>query len=99
MQYSRTDNGEQTVLHIEGTLDASAAPELRSVVDALVSEKRKDVVLQLASLSSIDSAGMGVIVSLAQRVRAIGGRVRIDGIGDQPRSIFRLMRYEHLFPE
>jgi anti-sigma B factor antagonist len=98
MKHSRADNGNETVLKIEGTLDAVTAPELRSVVDDLVSESRKEVTLDLADLRLIDSSGVGVIVSLFKRVRANGGQVRITGLRDQPRAIFRLLRLDRVFP-
>jgi anti-sigma B factor antagonist len=98
MKYSRTDNGEGTVLKIEGTLDAVTAPELRSVVDELVSSNRKEVTLDLSALRLIDSSGVGVIVSLFKRVRAYQGQVRIVGLRDQPRAIFRLLRLDRVFP-
>ena len=84
--YSRTDNANQTTLTIEGTLDAVTAPELRSVVDALVNEGRKDVTLNLSELRLVDSTGVGVIVTLFKRVRANGGTVQIVGLRDQPRA-------------
>jgi anti-sigma B factor antagonist len=98
MKHSRTDNGNETVLKIEGTLDAVTAPELRSVVDDLVTESRKEVLLDLEALRLIDSSGVGVIVSLFKRVRANGGQVRITGLRDQPRAIFRLLRLDRVFP-
>lgn len=98
MKHSRTDTGNETVLTIEGTLDAVTAPELRSVVDDLVNESRKEVTLELSSLRLIDSSGVGVIVSLFKRIRANGGQVRITGLRDQPRAIFRLLRLDRVFP-
>ena len=98
MKHSRTDNDNETVLKIEGTLDAVTAPELRSVVDDLVNESRKEVTLDLVDLRLIDSSGVGVIVSLFKRVRANGGQVRITGLRDQPRAIFRLLRLDRVFP-
>jgi anti-sigma B factor antagonist len=98
MKYTRTDNGGDTVLAIEGTLDAVTSPELRTVVDDLVNESRKEVTLDLSSLRLIDSSGVGVIVSLFKRVRAYGGNVRIVGLRDQPRAIFRLLRLDRVFP-
>lgn len=98
MKHSRADNGDETVLKIEGTLDAVTAPELRSVVNDLVNESRKEVTLDLVDLRLIDSSGVGVIVSLFKRVRANGGQVRITGLRDQPRAIFRLLRLDRVFP-
>lgn len=96
--YSRTDSGDDTILRIEGTLDAATAPDLRTVVDQIVDEGRLLITLELSSLRLIDSSGVGVIVSLFKRVRANGGQVRIQGLRDQPRAIFRLLRLDRVFP-
>ena len=96
--YSRTDSGDETILPIVGTLDAATAPDLRGVVDAIVDEGRLLITLELSGLRLIDSSGVGVIVSLFKRVRANGGQVRIQGLRDQPRAIFRLLRLDRVFP-
>ncbi|CAN91037.1 MULTISPECIES: STAS domain-containing protein [Sorangium] len=98
MSYTRTDNGSETVVQFEGTLDAVTAPEFRTLVDELVAENRQNITLELSSLRLIDSSGVGVIVSLFKRVRANGGQVRIVGLRDQPRAIFRLLRLDRVFP-
>jgi anti-sigma B factor antagonist len=96
--YSRTDSGDETILRIEGTLDPATAPDLRTVVDSIVDEGRLLITLELSTLRLIDSSGVGVIVSLFKRVRANGGQVRIQGLRDQPRAIFRLLRLDRVFP-
>jgi anti-sigma B factor antagonist len=99
MKYTVEDTDpEETKLSIDGTLDAVTAPELRGVVDKIVNDRPKSVVLDLSSLRLIDSSGVGVIVSLFKRVRANGGQVRIHGLRDQPRAIFRLLRLDRVFP-
>jgi anti-sigma B factor antagonist len=98
MKHQRKDNGDETVLEIDGTLDAVTASDLRGVIDQLVDEKRKMVTLDLTNLRLIDSSGVGVIVSLFKRIRAGGGEVRIVGLRDQPRAIFRLLRLDRVFP-
>ena len=91
MSYQRTDNGEVTVVQIEGTLDAVTAPEFRTLVDELVAENRKDITLELSGLRLIDSSGVGVIVSLFKRVRGMGGDVKIVGVRGQPLEIMKLL--------
>jgi anti-sigma B factor antagonist len=98
MNFQRKDDGEETTLEIEGTLDAVTAPDLRAMVDQLVNERRKSVTLELSSLRLIDSSGVGVIVALFKRIRAHGGQVKIVGLRDQPRAIFRLLRLDRVFP-
>ncbi len=97
MTFTRTDNGDDTVLRIEGALDAVTAPELRPTLDALVAERRRRVVVDLSALRLIDSSGVGAIVSLYKRVRANGGGLSVIGLRDQPLAIFRLLRLDRVF--
>jgi anti-sigma B factor antagonist len=98
LKYTREDHGAETTVKIDGTLDAVSASELRPVVDALVAEQRASVLLELSGLRLIDSSGVGVIVSLFKRIRAQGGEVRIQGLRDQPKAIFKLLRLDRVFP-
>jgi anti-sigma B factor antagonist len=98
MKYDREDHGEETTLSIEGTLDAVTAPDLRQVVDQMIHERRKSVTLDLRALRLIDESGTGVIVNFFKRLRIQGGQLRIVGLRDQPRAIFRLLRLDRVFP-
>lgn len=97
MKFSRADKGEETLLTIEGVLDALTAAEIRPTIDALVEERRMSVLVDVSSLRLIDSSGVGVIVSLFKRCKAFGGVVRVDGLKNQPLAIFRLLRLDRLF--
>ena len=99
MTFSRTDTGDVTVLRIEGALDAMSTPELRPVIDAIVSDKRVKVDVELSGLRLIDSSGVGAIVSLYKRMRAQGGVVTVKGLRDQPLAIFRLLRLDRVLAE
>jgi anti-sigma B factor antagonist len=94
---SRRDEGDRTVLRIEGVLDALTAPALRTTIDTLVAEQRKSIVVDLSSLWMIDSIGVGLIVGLFKRCKAFDGTVEVSGIRDQPLALFRLLRLERVF--
>ncbi|NUO50442.1 MAG: STAS domain-containing protein [Polyangiaceae bacterium] len=98
MGHTRTDSGDETLLKIDGTLDALTAPELRPVLDQLVSEGRKSITVDLSHLRLIDSSGVGALVSLLKRVRGYGGEVRVAGVRDQPLAIFKLLQLHRVFP-
>lgn len=94
MNFSRTDQGDVTTLKIDGSLDAISTPELRTAIDALVNDKRKNITVDLSSLRLIDSSGVGALVSLYKRIRAQGGKVAVTGLRDQPLAIFKLLRLD-----
>jgi anti-sigma B factor antagonist len=97
MNFLRTDDGDVTVLRIEGVLDAVTTPEIRPLIEALVAEKRTAITVDVSSLRLIDSSGVGVIVSLFKRCKAYGGAVKVLGLKDQPLTIFKLLRLDRVF--
>lgn len=97
MNHHLEDNGDVAVLHIRGELDALSCTDLRPVLDAIVENKRLSVTVNLSELRLIDSSGVGAIVSLYKRVRALGGEVRFVGVTAQPLVIFRLLRLDRAF--
>jgi anti-sigma B factor antagonist len=97
MNFSRVDNGDSTLLSIEGVLDALTVPEIRPTIDALVEAKRPSIEVDLSALRVIDSSGVGVVVSLYKRSKAYGGIVRVRGLASQPLAIFKLLRLDKVF--
>lgn len=86
------------VLALEGRLDAVTAPELRPTIDTLVQQgPNRRVVCDLRSLETIDSSGVGAIISLFKRLRLKGGDLRIARLRGQPKEIFRLLRLDRAF--
>ena len=99
MNFARHDDGDHTTLKIEGSLDAISTPELRSMIDALVAERRLQITIDVSALRLIDSSGVGAIVALYKRARAQGGRVTVHGLRDQPLAIFRLLRLDRVLSD
>jgi anti-sigma B factor antagonist len=97
MNFTRNDANGETVLRIEGVLDAVTTPDIRPTIEALVVEKRMRIVVDVSALRLIDSSGVGVIVSLFKRAKAYGGELKIQGLRDQPLTIFRLLRLDRVF--
>jgi anti-anti-sigma factor len=80
--------GRAHLLRVEGELDAFTVHVLREEVDALLGELPIEVTLDLSALSSIDSSGVGAIVSLYRRLRERGRGLTICGLAGQPRWLF-----------
>lgn len=97
IEFSRTDQGDVSNVSVAGTLDVNTAPELGPLIDQLVNEKRRHVVVDLAGLQLIDSSGVAVLVALYKRVRAAGGQVQVTNARDQPLAIFKLLRMDKVF--
>ncbi|HHX40372.1 MAG TPA: STAS domain-containing protein [Armatimonadetes bacterium] len=62
------ENSSCPVIRLEGELDASTAPDLKSTVLALVTEGCRDLVIDMERLYLLDSLALGVLMSACQRV-------------------------------
>ena len=89
------------LLTLEGSLDALTASGLKADVVAIAEARQLKVVVDLSLLTLIDSTGVGVLISLFKRLRALDGHVYFAGLSGQPKEIFRLLRLDRsldLFP-
>jgi anti-anti-sigma factor len=82
------------VVRFSGTLDAASAPSVRMQIQALAADARGAIVLDLAGLEHIDSAGVRMIVTLIKAAEAAQGTVRLIGATGQPLAVLRLLRLE-----
>src|SRR2546427_11913665 len=63
MFHTRTDDGDRTVVRVDGVLDATTVAIVRATLDQVVADGRRHVAVDLGHLRLIDSTGIGAIVS------------------------------------
>jgi anti-sigma B factor antagonist len=96
MIFTTNIEGGTVTLNITGELDAVSVPDLRPVLDDLISKGHKKIVIDLSGLRLIDSSGVGAIVYLFRKLRAVGGTVSVKGAADQPLAILRLLKLDQI---
>lgn len=78
-------------LGVSGELDLSTAEELRSAVEArLDGETVAEVVLDMASVSFIDSSGLNTLIAVQRSVRERGGRLVVRAPSRTVRRLFEI---------
>lgn len=89
--------GDVLVIAVEGPLIVGNRQELKQeVLDRVESGVRK-VVIDFAGTAYIDSSGLGVLVSLAKRLRELGGDLRLASLSDDLLTLFELTKLDALF--
>ncbi len=58
----------------------------------------KELVLDLAGVGFMDSAGIAVAVRAWQRMREMNGTVTLKNVAPQPRKVFRAAGVERMMP-
>lgn len=97
MSLHLSHSGDVVVVEVEGQLIVSNRQELKQrVLDEAEGGARK-ILVDFARTGYIDSAGLGVLVSLAKRMRELGGDLRLANLNDDLRTLFELTKLDTLF--
>jgi anti-anti-sigma factor len=96
MDFSTDRADGVATLRIEGELDAVSIPDVRPTIDTLIAERHPRIVVDLSRLRLIDSSGVGALVFLYKKAKEYGGVVTVQGLRDQPLSIFKLLRLDRV---
>lgn len=87
---TRTANSGAIVVRPEGRLNMVAAPELREQLHALIRAGNIRLVVDLSAVDSIDSSGLGALISGLKTARQSGGDLRLASPGEQPAAVLQL---------
>ena len=87
------ESGEASI-RIEGALDALTVRDIRPTIDAIVAGRPRHVTVDFDRVTTLDSTGVGAIVSLFKRVTAQGGRVVAVRARDQPLAVLKLLKLD-----
>jgi anti-sigma B factor antagonist len=98
MSFTIRKHDDITIVEVEGQLIVGNRQELKQkVLDELESGSRK-VLVDFSRTGYIDSSGLGVLVSLAKKLREDGGELRLANLNDDLRTLFELTKLDTMFP-
>jgi anti-sigma B factor antagonist len=88
-----TDRPDHIALVIpKGDLTVSCADDVAKTLAKMITPRRARLVIDLANVAYLDSAGLGALVSTLKLARARGGDVKFCGLQDIVRSVFDMTR-------
>ena len=91
-------NADVTILDLKGRLRVGGnAVALHRSIRSLVLEKKTQIILNLAGVTFIDSCGLGELVASQVSVENKGGEIKLIGLTDQLRELFRATRLLAVF--
>jgi anti-sigma B factor antagonist len=82
--------GDVTVLSITGkVLGGPESDRLRSELERVLSSGDRHLLIDLAGVPWMNSAGLGILLAAYSRLREQGGILRFSGVGERVRGILR----------
>jgi anti-sigma B factor antagonist len=85
-----------SILRVSGYVDTTTSPDLERRLQALLREKRYHVVVDLARVEYISSAGWGIFISEIREIREHGGDLKLAGMAADVREVFDLLEFENI---
>jgi anti-sigma B factor antagonist len=85
------------VLDLQGYLDAHTAPDLETVFQRLLDEKKYNIVVNCKNLTYISSAGLGVFMAFIEDVRNNKGDIKLSDMSPKVYNVFDLLGFPLLY--
>lgn len=91
-------NADVTILDLKGKLRVGGnAMALHRSIRSLVIEKNTQIILNLSGVTFIDSCGLGELVASQVSVENKAGEIKLIGLTEQLRELFRTTRLLAVF--
>ncbi len=105
MEISHREFHRVDLLSVNGRIDAATAPQFNQKIEELFQQGRYRIVLDLADLNHISSAGLRVLIEARKRAREWkltdleGGDIRLANIPPRIKEVFNLTGLTALFEQ
>ena len=97
MNINTEDKEAYTVIKFEGEVDLACSPDARqSILSNL--EENKNLLINLADVSYIDSSGVASLVEGYQTAKKQSLNFGLVGVSDAAMSVLKLARLDQVFP-
>lgn len=97
LRINQRDEGPVTILDLAGKLTGEAGETLADRVDGLVGAGRSRLLLNLGGVSTIDSAGLGRLLSMRSTVVNAGGRLKLLNLTEKVEDLIVTTKLEMVF--
>ncbi len=91
------DREETRILECAGRLTIRDRKSIGQLSDGINSSGRSQVVIDFSKLNYIDSAGLGILLSLREGAMGSGKRIAISGAADSVRETLDIAAFGSLF--
>jgi anti-sigma B factor antagonist len=85
-------------LRLSGRLDTTTAPAFEERILGGIASGERHVVIDLAQLDYISSAGLRVIALAGKRLSAANGKLVLCSLKDRVREVFEVAGFSSIFP-
>ncbi|MFH2049695.1 MAG: STAS domain-containing protein [bacterium] len=91
---SESERDRVSEVRIDGVIDTTTASELEEVIESLLKRQRYMIILDLAGVDYISSAGWGIFISRIKDVRNNRGDIKLANMIPNVYEIYELLEFD-----
>ena len=88
---------QPNVLPLEGEIDLHVSSNVAASLQMMTEKKPKQLIVDLARVSYIDSSGLAALIEGMQNVQEYGGKFALANLQEPVRTIFEIARLDQVF--
>ena len=87
---------EISVIKVGGYIDTTTSAELENALETLLQNKTYNIIIDLADVDYISSAGWGIFISEIKGIREAGGDLKLVGMISDVLEVFELLEFHFI---
>lgn len=97
LSFTFHDDGSVAVLCVHGRIDSSTSGKFEKELGPVLEAPSRPLLIDLAGLSYMSSAGLRVLLMAAKRCKAGGHRLMLCSLGSNIREVFDVSGFSAIF--
>ena len=94
MDIKQLDTTDNITIELSGEMDAQGCSTIRPDLEQVTNQSQPHIIIDMSSVSFIDSSGIGAIVFLFKRLKSQNRSMEIIGVQGQPKELMLLLRMD-----
>ncbi len=96
MEITVRESSGISIIDLKGSLDTGTAPVLNDKLDELTGRGVSKILIVLAGVDFVSSAGLRVLLATTKRLRKTGGDLRLCGLNETVQEVFEISGFDSL---
>lgn len=88
--------GDVTMVRVDGVIDTMTASELEKVMNTLLEQRKYKIIVDLAGVDYISSAGWGIFISNIREIKSHAGDIKLARMMPSVYEIFELLEFDSI---
>ncbi|MBN2190097.1 MAG: STAS domain-containing protein [Candidatus Aureabacteria bacterium] len=97
MEFERKSEGDIELVLLKGDMDSHTSPKARDFFAGILKEEKKKLVVDLADVKYISSAGLATLIEVFQKMHRYGGLLKLCGMNETTKGIFEIAKLDSIF--